>query len=572
MIMRKILIVFTLIVSLLLGLSGCGPEGVSSGDAASGGVASESMASENAGFEESTSGRPADGEYLIAVALEGGSGRAFVASPALLTMSDGQAFARIMWSSSHYDYMMVDGEKYFPVNAEGNSVFEIPVAEFDEPLTVTADTTAMGAPHEIAYTLTFDSESILETNNGGSDREFVAEHSDDANTRGSRDGGLSRREQLLNGWPPADQSLADQSSADQSLAERPFVSAALTYAGSMELVSARQFSVDYYDYEGQRCALATIAGSAHYLVVPEAMTVPGDLAADIVVLRQPVKNGYLAASAAMDMFVSLDAVNAIRFSGLKADSWYIEEARTAMEAGDIRYAGNYSAPDYEQLLAQDCDLAIENTMIYHTPEVKEQLERLGVPVLVDCSSYETEPLGRVEWVKLYGLLTGKETEAEAAFDAVQEEFSAIDRTEAAGKTVAFFYITANGEIHVRRGTDYLVRLMELAGGDYIFDDLGTDTEGASSTVTLQMEEFYATARDADYLIYNSTIEGELGAINQLLEKSPLFSGFRAVQSGQVYCTKKNLYQSSMALGTIAADLHSMLMGNDRELSYFYRLE
>ncbi|MCC8061537.1 MAG: ABC transporter substrate-binding protein [Clostridiales bacterium] len=547
--MRKIFIVFTLIVSLILALSGCEPEG----------AASE------------------DGEYLIAVTLEGGSGRAFVASPALLTVNDGQAFARIVWSSSHYDYMMVDGEKYFPVNTEGNSVFEIPVAAFDEPLAVTADTTAMGAPHEIAYTLTFDSESILEAGDEGSDRGFVPEHSDDANTRGSRDDGLSRREQLLNERSPADQSLADQSRVDQSLvdqssAERPFVSASLTYAGSMELVSARQFSVDYYDYEGQRCALVTIAGGACYLVVPEAMTVPGDLAADIVVLHQPVKNGYLVASAAMDMFVSLDAVNAIRFSGLKADSWYIEEARTAMEAGDIRYAGNYSAPDYEQLLAQDCDLAIENTMIYHTPEVKEQLERLGVPVLVDCSSYETEPLGRVEWVKLYGLLTGKETEAEAAFDTVQEEFSAIDRTEAAGKTVAFFYITANGEIHVRRGTDYLVRLMELAGGDYIFDDLGTDTEGASSTVTLQMEEFYAAVRDADYLIYNSTIEGELAAVDQLLEKSLLFSGFRAVQSGQVYCTKKNLYQSSMALGTIAADLHSMLMGEDQELNYFYKLE
>ena len=79
-----------------------------------------------------------------------------------------------------------------------------------------------------------------------------------------------------------------------------------------------------------------------------------------------------------------------------------------METGDILYAGNYSAPDYEQILAEGCDLAIENTMVYHTPEVKEQLEKFGIPVMVDYSSYETEPLGRTEWVKLYGLLADRE--------------------------------------------------------------------------------------------------------------------------------------------------------------------
>ena len=102
-----------------------------------------------------------DGEYSIQVDLEGGSGKASVTSPTILTVEDGKAYAQIQWSSSNYDYMIVDGEKYLPTNEEGmNSVFEIPVLSMDEGMPVIADTTAMGAPHEIDYTLTFYSDSI----------------------------------------------------------------------------------------------------------------------------------------------------------------------------------------------------------------------------------------------------------------------------------------------------------------------------------------------------------------------------------------------------------------------------
>ena len=102
-----------------------------------------------------------DGEYSIQVDLEGGSGKASVTSPTILTVKDGQAYAQIQWSSSNYDYMIVDGEKYLPTNEEGmNSVFEIPVLSMDEGMPVIADTTAMGAPQEIDYTLTFYSDSI----------------------------------------------------------------------------------------------------------------------------------------------------------------------------------------------------------------------------------------------------------------------------------------------------------------------------------------------------------------------------------------------------------------------------
>lgn len=101
-----------------------------------------------------------DGDYTIEVTLEGGSGRTTIESPAALTIENGQAAAIITWSSSHYDYMKIGDEKYEPVNTEGNSAFEIPVTVFDYKQKVIADTIAMSTPHEIEYTLTFDSESI----------------------------------------------------------------------------------------------------------------------------------------------------------------------------------------------------------------------------------------------------------------------------------------------------------------------------------------------------------------------------------------------------------------------------
>jgi hypothetical protein len=101
-----------------------------------------------------------DGTYAISVDLTGGSGKSTITSPAELTVEDGYAYAKIEWSSTHYDYMIVGGEKYLPINEDGYSTFEIPVLVFDEEMPVIADTTAMSTAHEIEYTLLFHSDEI----------------------------------------------------------------------------------------------------------------------------------------------------------------------------------------------------------------------------------------------------------------------------------------------------------------------------------------------------------------------------------------------------------------------------
>ncbi|MCI8515828.1 MAG: ABC transporter substrate-binding protein [Hungatella sp.] len=360
-----------------------------------------------------------------------------------------------------------------------------------------------------------------------------------------------------------------QAKGRQGKEEARKISPELTYTHSMDLAYAKQFSVDYY--EGGYALLTIEEDEDRFLIIPEGAPVPGGLKPDIVSLRQPVENIYLVASAVMDMFVAMDSLASIRFSGTKPDGWYIEEARRAMDEGEILYAGNYSAPDYERILAEHCGLAVENTMIYHSPEVKEQLERFEIPVLVDHSSYEEEPLGRTEWVKCYGLLTGNEEKAMEAFRVQEEAFQTVEATGTkSGKSVAFFYVTGGGAVNVRKPSDYLAKMIRLAGGTYLAPG-GSGKESGGSSMTVQMEEFYQTAKEADYLIYNSAVDSELGSLEELLEKNRLLGNFRAVQEGNVYCTAKNLYQSSMELGVIISDLHKILTQKGEELVYFYPL-
>lgn len=104
---------------------------------------------------------PEDGNYTAKVTLSGGTGRATIQSPAKLRCASGQFYATILWSSPNFDYMKVNGTRYELISAPGsNSTFEIPVAAFDTPLPVIADTVAMSEPHEVEYTLTFDSASL----------------------------------------------------------------------------------------------------------------------------------------------------------------------------------------------------------------------------------------------------------------------------------------------------------------------------------------------------------------------------------------------------------------------------
>ena len=270
---------------------------------------------------------------------------------------------------------------------------------------------------------------------------------------------------------------------------QPANTESLVFSHHYKLDYAQQFTADCY--EGGYTMLTIAESDARFLVVPEDAAEVDGLPADVTVLRQPVENIYLVSTSVMDLLLHLDALDSVAFSGTKAEGWYLPAVQQAMEEGKIAYAGKYSAPDYEQILAAGCRLAIENTMILHTPEVKEQLEHFGIPVLVERSSSESDPLAR---------------------------------------------------------------MIEMAGGSYVFADL-TDNGNSLATMNLPLEDFYAGAKDADVLIYNSAIEGMIASVSQLTERFPLLNEFKAVQNGQVWCTTQSLFQQSMELADLIVDMN-----------------
>ena len=327
----------------------------------------------------------------------------------------------------------------------------------------------------------------------------------------------------------------------------------LEYKKTMKLKYATGFDVYYYK-EGYK--LLDVHDDRQYLIV----------------LKQPLEHIYLAATSAMALFDAMDGLDSIRMSGAQASDWYIDNAKKAMEDGKILFAGKYSEPDYEMLIDEDCDLAIESTMILHTPKVQEMIEDLDIPVFIDRSSYESHPLGRTEWIKAYAAMLNKEDAADTFFDTQTEVIGNLKDFKNTGKTVAYFFVNTDGTVVVRSSSDYIPKMIDIAGGKYIFQDL-KNTKSKSASVELSMEEFYAKAKNADYLIYNASIDSPINSIADLTAKSELFADFKAVKNGNVWCTGKSLYQATDIVGNLITDINLMLTdGDESGMTFLYRVK
>jgi iron complex transport system substrate-binding protein len=472
-----------------------------------------------------------EGEYAPdGFTFSGGTGKVTISCPSI-AVAGGEVTATLVFSSPNYPKLTVDGVEYVATHEGKTSIFTVP-AVVNADMTVVGTTTAMSKPHDIEYTVHI----------------WMGETPPDA--------------------PPEDDGAeAGVQGASVALADRDRALPGLTWQSEMPLKYAHEFAVDYYE-GGYK--LLTIGDGKRYLVVPEGGDVPGGLDGDVKIIRQPLKNVYLAATAAMALFDAVDGLDAITLSGTQADGWYIENAAAAMARGDMLYAGKYSAPDYELLMGMGCPLAIESTMILHTPKVQEMLEQLGVTVFIEHSSYESHPLGRTEWVKLYAAMLNKEEQAAAFFDEqakVIDELKDFPNTE---QKVAFFYVSTDGSVVVRGAGDYVAGMIELAGGRYIFSDTAR-LDSARAAVAISMEDFYAAAVDADYLIYNASIDAPLNSLEDLLAKSALFADFKAVQAGNVWSTDKYLYQATDIVGELITDINHMLTGQTEGMTFIHRL-
>ncbi len=467
-------------------------------------------------------------EYECQVILEGGSGKATVQSPAQVVVTGDEKTVKLVWSSSNYDYMVVDETRYDnEAPPEENSTFTIPFENFDTAFTVIGDTTAMSKPHEIEYKLTVFSPGV-------------------------------RQEET-------------KESKSSKVSDENVSLGSLKKTGSLKLDYATGFSVDYYEDEKGLCYQFIQTGDQKLLKVPAGWDKSLIISDNVTIIENTDKT-YLVSTSVMDLMASIDAMDDIAFSGTKVSDWDIKAAKVAMRDKKIAYAGKYSAPDYELLLSSGCNFAIENTMIYHTPQTLEKLQEIGIPVLIEQSSYESSPLGRLEWIKLYGVLYGKEQEANSVFEKQVKRVNAVEGLDKTGKTVAFFSINSNGQIVIRKPGDYISKMIDMAGGQYVPSNIGSTEENALSTMKITTEDFYLGAVDADVLIYNSTIEGEITSIDQLTKLEASLNDFKAVKNGNVYCLREGYFQKTTNVAEFIEELHLILEGDFTEGQCFFILK
>lgn len=345
----------------------------------------------------------------------------------------------------------------------------------------------------------------------------------------------------------------------------------LVFDHTMELTYAKCFSVDYY--KGGYKMITVMDGEtvqSKILIVPENMSVPSDLEDDVYVLHQPVTNILVSSTPTVSLFHAIGMLDAVSLTTNDVDSWYIDEVKTLMNEGKITYIGNYNAPDYDQIVVSGSKFAIFSTML--TEDVAEQLNKLGVYVMLDQSTSEAHPLARVEWIKLYGAIFNKETEAETHFNAQAELVDKIAEKEATGKSVAIFYITSSGSLFARNSDDYMAKMVKLAGGEYILD--GKVGVGDTGTSKMENEAFLDSARDADYIIYVWTLGGRPETLDDLLARGDFLQNMKAVKEGNVWCTSPEFFQISSTLGEMINDINLMLNADEstEDLTYLFQLK
>ena len=317
---------------------------------------------------------------------------------------------------------------------------------------------------------------------------------------------------------------------------------------------ANRFTLTRYKGGYTMFTIPETMGDAQYLIVPEGKSVPENLPENTVVLQQPLNRICAASSSLMSLTSAINGLDSIATVATDVSGWNIQSVVDKMNAGQIKFSGKYSEPDFEMIMNEGVQLEIDTTMLSGKPEIMAKYEELGIPYVIEDSSKEEHPLGRMEWVKLMGALLGLDEEAATFFDEAVAKVNALSGSEKAGKTVCMYYITSDGTVYARNGGDYMVKMLEIAGGDYIMADVGAEESGNAK---LTFEEFYASCSEADYIIW-VVMACPYESVEDMIAANSLFADFKAVQEGNVYTTKPGFSQATAEIADVIVEFNTIL--------------
>lgn len=367
-------------------------------------------------------------------------------------------------------------------------------------------------------------------------------------------------------------SVNSQEDFEEAVMENIDEDTGLVHIGQMELKYAESFSVDYYqggykiitDWNGRRT-----------LLVPEGKEVP-HLKTDINVIHLPIESvGVFATTAAAELR-PLGLLDKISLVTTEVDDWHIPEVKEGMEEGRITYVGRNSSPDYELIQAIKPDLVLITTGTGHgTDEVAAKFDELGINWISRGSQRESDPRGRLEWVKFVGALFDKEEEAEEFYDdqlkKIEEIEERVANLEGEREKFASFFLS-NDIYYVRNKGDYEVKMIELAGGEYILSHLNPDQDGNSK---MNAEELYKGIEDVDILFYNNRLGRSIQSIDDLIASAEYFADIKAVRDRRVWGYKPHYFQHADRVADMIEDLYTIFTtphGEITETEYFFLMD
>lgn len=364
-----------------------------------------------------------------------------------------------------------------------------------------------------------------------------------------------------------EESNIDNNNSDKKVDEET----GLVFERSMELKYAKSFSVDYYK-DGYK--KLTDSAGRKVLLVPEGKDVP-EVVEGVQVIKQPIEEIGVLSTGDMALVTALNGIDRVTMVATAMEDWYIPQVVEKMESGDIKFIGKSDSLDYELIEANKPDLMFVSLGREQTAQkLTNRFDELDIDWIGIRVSKEEDPRGRLEWIKYIGAILDKEEEAEAFFEGelakIQKVEDEIKSLETEKPKVAYVRITKDGYTVKNKG-DYSVKMLELAGGEYIFEDLNPDKDG---TMKISAEEFYTLAEDVDILIYEN-MGPFVGSISQILEKGEHLKDIKAIKEGRVWGTKKNYWQSVDKTADMIVELYEIFtkpQGEIKDTEHYFLMD
>ncbi len=334
-----------------------------------------------------------------------------------------------------------------------------------------------------------------------------------------------------------------------------------------EVKYAQGFQIEYLN---NGCKRLFDGEGRELLLVPRGQKPPAD-SENALKIEIPVKKVVVCSTTQAALLKPLGVLNSIVGVTTEEKNWFIDPVKKAMAKGEIVYLGKNTAMDYEKLRALRPDVVFIYTKTPGMSEVLQKLNELGIPVAVDNEYLEEHPLARMEWVKFLAAFYDKEKEADNFFNqAVKRAQEVEEKTAGAkGKPKVLWGSISQGKVYVPRAGSYVAKMIAMAGGDYLFNDLA-----GTGSASITLEEFYARGQQADVYISSTSPNYGVTSIQKIIAQGEILSGLKAVKEEKVWCFQpwywQTLDQTDEQIEDLAAIFHPELYP-DYKLKHFLKL-